>query len=155
MENDVHELRRKLRWLSIYPQALQGCIQLTESKTKSKNLTKYLTTEIINSPFNKMPAAGNNHFILTLNKSYFLALSWIIAELGKLKDNGLTIVAIKEALQQTEALNEADALNKASRILGTRQIKLPVLLNEAETISKTFFDEKNLEHLVNGTNKLN
>lgn len=155
MEEDVHELRRKLRWLSIYPQALQGCVQLTENKTKSKNLTKYLTKEIINSPFNKMPAAGNNHFILTLNISYFLALSWIIAELGKLKDSGLTIVAIKEALQQTEAVNEADALNKAYRILGPKQIKLPVLLNEAETISKTFFDEKNLEHLVNGTNKLN
>lgn len=155
MEEDVHELRRKLRWLSIYPQALQGCIQLTESKTKSKNLTKYLTKEIINSPFNKMPAAGNNHYILNLNKGYFLALSWIIAELGKLKDSGLTIVAIKEALQQTEAVNEADALNKAYRILGPKQIKLPVLLNEAEKISKTFFDEKNLEHLVNGTNKLN
>ncbi len=155
MEEDVHELRRKLRWLSIYPQALQGCVQLTENKTKSKNLTKYLTKEIINSPFNKMPAAGNNHYILNLNKGYFLALSWIIAELGKLKDSGLTIVAIKEALQQTEAVNEADALNKAYRILGPKQIKLPVLLNEAETISKTFFDEKNLEHLVNGTNKLN
>ena len=155
MEEDVHELRRKLRWLSIYPQALQGCVQLTENKTKSKNLTKYLTKEIINSPFNKMPAAGNNHYILNLNKGYFLALSWIIAELGKLKDSGLTIVAIKEALQQTEAVNEADALNKAYRILGPKQIKLPVLLNEAEKISKTFFDEKNLEHLVNGTNKLN
>ena len=154
MEEDVHELRRKVRWLSIYPQALQGCIQLTETKTKSKNLTKYLTTEIINSPFNKMPAAGGNHFVLLLNKNYFLALSWMIAELGKLKDNGLTIVAIKEALQQTEAVNEADALNKAYHILGTKQIKLPVLLNDAEKISKAFFDEKNLENLVIGSKKL-
>ncbi len=155
MEEDVHELRRKLRWLSIYPQALQGCVQLAESKTKSKNLSKYLTKEIINSPYNQMPAAGDNHYILNLNKSYFLALSWIIAELGKLKDSGLTIVAIKEALQQTEAINEADALNKTYRMLGPKQIKLPVLLNEAEKISKIFFDEKNLENLVIGINKLN
>lgn len=155
MEKDVHELRRKLRWLSIYPQALQGCVQLTENKTKSKNITKYLTKEIINSPFNKMPAAGNNHYILNLNKGYFLALSWIIAELGKLKDSGLTIVAITEAVQQTETVNEADAQKKAYHILVPKQIKLPILLNEAEKISKTFFDEKNLEHLVNGTNKLN
>ena len=155
MEEDVHELRRKLRWLSIYPRALQGCIQLVESETSSKNLKKYLTTEIINSPFNKMPSAGGNQYILLLNKNYFLTLSWIIAELGKLKDNGLTIVAFKEALQQIEALNETAALNKAYRILGTKQIKLSVLLNDAEKISKTFFNENNLEKLVIGPNKLN
>ena len=155
MEEDVHELRRKLRWLSIYPQALQGCIQLVESQTISKNLKKYLTTEIINSPFNKMPSAGGNQYILLLDKNYFLTLSWIIAELGKLKDNGLTIVAFKEALQQIEGLNDTAALNKAYRILGTKQIKLAVLLNDAEKISKTFFNENNLEKLVIGPKKLN
>ena len=155
MEEDVHELRRKLRWLSIYPQGLQGCIQLAESQTSTKNLKKYLTIEIINSPFNKMPSAGGNQNILLLDKNYFLSLSWIIAELGKLKDNGLTVVAFVEALQQNEALNNTDALMKAYRILGTKQIKLPVLLNDAEKISKTFFNENNLEKLVIGPNKSN
>ena len=61
MEADVHELRRKLRWLSIYPQALQGCIQLAENKISPKHLTKYLTKEIITSPFNKMPDAGDGN----------------------------------------------------------------------------------------------
>ncbi len=155
MEEDVHELRRKLRWLSIYPQALLGCIQLADSKTKPKHLAKYLTKEIINSPFNKMPDKEDNQYILLLCKDYFLALSWIIAALGKLKDNGLTIVAIKEALQQIESLNEEDAINKAYQILGSNQIKLPALLNNAEKISKAFFDEKNLENLVIGTKKIN
>ena len=31
MESQVHELRREIRWLSIYPHALLGMIQLTES----------------------------------------------------------------------------------------------------------------------------
>ncbi len=154
MEEDVHELRRKLRWLSIYPQALQGCVQLTASKTKSKQLIKYLTKEIITSPYNKMPDAGDNIYFLMLNKEYFLALSWLIASLGKLKDSGLTIVAIKEALQQTKGINEVDAINKTYQVLGSNQIKLPALLNDAEKICKTFFDEKNLENLVVGTKKL-
>ena len=154
MEEDVHELRRKLRWLSIYPQALQGSIQLADSKTKPKKLAKYLTKEIITSPYNKMPDAGTNIYFLMLKKDFFLALSWLIAALGELKDSGLTIVAVKEALQQIKGINEEDAINQTYQVLGNKQIKLPVLLNSAEKISKTFFDEKNLENLVMGCKKI-
>ena len=88
VETEVHELRRKLRWLSIYPQALQGAIQFAPDTKPVTHLKKYLTKEIISSPYNKLPAAGNNISFLMLNKSYFLALSWMIAQLGILKDEG-------------------------------------------------------------------
>ncbi|MGG9964506.1 hypothetical protein [Ferruginibacter sp. SUN106] len=150
VEADVHELRRKLRWLSIYPQALQGCIQLSKSKTSPKHLTKYLTKEITTSPYNKMPDSGDCKYFLLLNRDYFYALSWIIAELGKLKDSGLGVIAIKEALQQTGKISDADAYKKAYQLLGNKQPKLPQILRAAEGICKTFFDENNLEHLVIG-----
>ena len=151
VEADVHELRRKLRWLSIYPQALRGCIQLSKSKTTPKHLSKYLTNEIITSPYNKMPDAGDIAYFLLFDKNYFYALSWIIAELGKLKDSGLGIIAIKEALQQTGAVSDISAYNKAYQLLGKKQIKLQQILTAAEKISKTYFTEHNLEHLVIGT----
>lgn len=149
VEADVHEMRRKLRWLSIYPQALKGCIQLSNAtKPVSKQLTKYLTKEIINSPFNKMPDAGDNtHFIL-LEKNYFYTLSWMIAELGKLKDSGLAVIAIKEALQQTSAITDTIAYTKAYQMLGNKQLKLPHILKNAEVICKTYFAEHNLEYLI-------
>ncbi len=153
MEEDVHELRRKLRWLSIYPQALQGVVQLAANNKTAKHLSKYLTKEIVNSPFNKMPDAGDSKYFLLLDKNYFLSLSWMIDALGKLKDNGLTIVAIKEALQQTENANEAAATKKAYQLLGSKQTKMPALLKEAESISKTYFKEKNLEKIVVGIAK--
>ncbi len=153
MEEDVHELRRKLRWLSIYPQALQGCVQLTAAKEKPKHLAKYLSKEIVNSPFNKMPDAGDAKYFFLLNKNYFFALSWMIDALGKLKDEGLTIIAIKEALLQTEKLTEANAEKKAYQLLGNKQAKLPVLLKKAATISNIYFKENNLEYLVIGTVK--
>jgi hypothetical protein len=153
MEEDVHELRRKLRWLSIYPRALQGCIQLADDNKKSKALSKYLTKEIINSPFNVMPDAGDNKQFLLLDKKYFLALSWLIDKLGKLKESGLLIVAIEEALAQTENANEAAATKKTYQYLGSKQTKLPALLNEAEAICKTYFKEKNLEQLIVGVGK--
>jgi hypothetical protein len=150
VEADVHELRRKLRWLSIYPQALRGCIQLTNSKNTPTHLNKYLTKEITTSPFNKMPDVGDNKHFLLLEQNYFFALSWMIAELGKIKDNGLRIIAIKEALMQTSALKEPAALKNTYQILGANHPTLTELLKNAEAISKTYFSELNLEHLIVG-----
>ncbi len=155
METDVHELRRKFRWLSIYPQALQGCVQLAENKKAPKHLTKYLTKEIITSPYNKMPDAGDNEHFLLLDQKYFYALSWMIAELGNLKDNGLHIIALKEALQQTASLSEPAAFKKAYQLTGEKKEQLQTLLDKAENITKVYFEEHNLEHLVVGSSKVN
>jgi hypothetical protein len=151
VENDVHELRRKLRWLSIYPQAFHGCIQLSKTKNPFPHLAPYLTPDIINSPYNKMPDSGACKYFLLLSQDHFYALSWMIAELGKLKDSGLGIIAIKEALQQTGKTNDETAYNKAYQLLGDTQPKLQEILRKAEAISTTYFGQQNLEHLVIGT----
>jgi galactokinase len=127
---------------------------LTENKTAPKQLAKYLTKEIITSPFNKMPDAKDNKYFLLLGKNYFYALSWMIAELGNLKDNGLHIIALKEALQQTSGLSEAAAFKTAYQLAGKKQEQLQALLDKAEGITKIYFEEHNLEHLVVGTSKV-
>lgn len=153
MEEDVHELRRKLRWLSIYPRALQGCIQLAGNNKKQKVLAKYQTKEILASPFNTMPDAGDAKHFLVLDKDHFYALSWLIDSLGKLKDSGLKVVAIKEALLETGNLTGAAADKKVYQMLGSKQVKLQALLDNAEEICKIYFKEQNLEKLVLGVGK--
>jgi len=156
VETDIHELRRDIRWLSIYPQALRGCIQLSKAKTSPKYLNKYLTKEITGSPYNIMPDAGDCKHFLVFDKNRFFALSWLIAELGKLKDNGLRVVVIEEALLQTTPrgpagkTNDKDALKKAHQLLGDKQPTLQQLLDHAENICKTYCKEKNLESLITG-----
>lgn len=134
LESQVHELRRKIRWLSIYPQALQGCIQLTDTASNDKNVAKYLTSEIVNSPFNKMPAIGTNRYSLSLNRDYFFALSWMIAELGTLKDDGKRFVVLNEVGVKSAADKKAEA----------------AILKRASEICRTYFDEKNLDKLISG-----
>lgn len=138
LESQVHELRRKLRWLSIYPQALRGCIQLDETPSGDRDVVKYLVPEIVNSPFNKMPPGGTNHYLLMFRKDYFLALSWMIAELGKLKDQGLKTVLLSEAGKSSKsyAKNNAEILARSTEI------------------THTFFDEKNLDKLLGGIVKV-
>ncbi|HMI78174.1 MAG TPA: hypothetical protein VK484_05245 [Ferruginibacter sp.] len=151
VEADVHELRRKLRWLSIYPQALRGCIQVSKAKTTPKYLAKYLTKEITGSAYNIMPDAADHKHFLLLEKNRFYAMSWMIAGLGKLKDNGLRVVVVEEALLQTTNAKEKEALKKAYQLLGTGQSTLQQLLDKAEGLCKVYFKEKNLEQLVAGT----
>lgn len=151
VETEVHKFRRMLRWLSIYPQALQGCIQLSNTKTAvPKYLSKYLTKSITSSPYNVMPDAVDQEYFLLLDKNRFYALSWMIAELGTLKDSGLKIEVIKEAILQTSKTNEKDALANAYKFAGPNQDNIQQILNKAEAICKTYCKEKNLETLING-----
>lgn len=138
LESQVHELRRKLRWLSIYPQALGGCIQLTETPSYDKDVAKYLVPEIVNSPFNKLPPPGTNRYLLMFNKDYFLALSWMISELGKLKDEGLRMDVLAEAGKTSKSC----AKNQAA------------ILAKASGITRTFFAERLLDKLVEGVVKV-
>ncbi len=149
VETGVHELRRKLRWLSIYPQALRGAIQLkATAKKPSKALLKYQTTATLNSPFNTMPPAGDLQHILYLDRNGFLALSWVIAALGELKDSGLQVLMLTDALQHAEKLAPEAALKKAYTLLGRKQPRLEQLLQDAGSICQTFFKDGILTSLV-------
>jgi hypothetical protein len=148
VEEDVHELRRKLRWLSIYPQALQGMVKLEEVKPVAKHLKKYLTPEIVNSRFNQLTVAETQKNFLVFSKNHFLALSWMISELGNIKDNGLRLEALKNAIQETELLNDESAGKKALEILGKNYPEMPILLKQASEITKQYFDEDNLNQLL-------
>ena len=150
IESDVHALRRKLRWISIYPQALKGSIQISSSASNPGNLTKYLTKEIISSPFNNMPDAADNNYFLLLERDHYFALSWMISTLGKIKDSGLRVIAIKEALIQSGADNEEAALKKVYTYTGPDQLHIKQLLDDADAVCKRYFNSKSLEALIVG-----
>lgn len=155
METDVHELRRKLRWLSIYPQALRGAIQLQAGKVE-RPLKKYQTNAIVHSPFNQMPETNGIEYTLLLRKPQFLALSWMIDKLGSLKDSGLLIECLEEALQATEPnLKDAALEKKLKSILGKNQPGLDQLLDEAGAVMQQFTEDQVLPYLVHEVAALN
>ena len=147
LESDVHELRRELRWLSIYPQALLGLMQLTSEAEPQEFLKKYLTPEIVNSPYNVMLDGSGLPDHIILNRNYFFALSWMIAELGKLKDSGLKIELLEESLvsvYKTSAHTEQLAYSLGDE----NKLTIAEVLYQSETIAQTFFEENILEHLI-------
>ncbi len=143
LEDNIHELRREIRWLSIYPRAMQGIFQFeTETIESTGILKKYHTKEILDSPFNIMPKEIIPEITILLNKNYFLALSWTINELGKLKDEGLQILAIKEALKKI------DTTNKKLLALSENNANIRKILTKAENITQVFIEDKILQNLV-------
>lgn len=138
IELEVHEMRRKLRWISIYAQALEGLIQLKSTSKKIKYTTNYLTKDIVKSPYNKLPAKPKNTAIMEFDSDSFFALSWIIKELGTLKDNGLRIEALSDAIQKVEKIDEQQATEKAIVFLGVKKDTIQVILKQASDMIYNF-----------------
>jgi hypothetical protein len=148
VETDLHELRRKLRWLSIYPLALQGTFQFSSKSVNKSHLRKYLTPDIVASPYNKLVTDPTQPNILYLNKSYFLALSWLIASLGALKDEGLLISGLAEAIKVTSKCHEKEAMEQSTHLLGQPKTRVSQILKQASLLVNKFMAEQNLNNLL-------
>jgi hypothetical protein len=148
VEADLHEMRRRIRWLSIYPQALGGIMQLKEKKPMKSFLTKYITPDVINSPYNQLPVLNSLKDHIFLEKNRFLSMSWLISTLGKLKDQGLRIHLLEEALKKTKIIDVKKIPDEIKSILGAGYPTTAGLLSQSSEICKIYFEEKNLENLV-------
>ena len=96
LEEGVHEFRRKVRWFSIYAQSLEGLVQLKPVSRPDATLRPYLTTAVIESRFNILPPPQMGTVPLRFEAPNFYALSWLIAELGILKDDGQKCLAFSD-----------------------------------------------------------
>lgn len=135
IEADVHELRRDVRWLSIYPQAFKGFFSLKPARVTYQKFGKYLSAEVVNSPFNRLQAA-DDVVPLLLNQNNFYAMSWLIATLGTIKDQGLRLELLTHALQTVEGLPDDAAQSKALELLGQQQATHVQLISAANFVAQ-------------------
>lgn len=147
MEHEVHELRRKLRWLSIYAQCTKGAFKTTNNSTRKKYLETYHSPDIVSSPFTKINTSKSSEHTIVLSHPDFIALSWTIKQLGDIKDKGLvfyeTIEYLKSIPQKKNNKNGELPLIRSKAHKG-----LDLALYEAEYIIKIFKSDKVLEHLM-------
>ena len=149
LEDELHDMRRKLRWLSIYGQALNGLIQLKKTTIKNKFQHKYLTKTILNSPYNKLPAKPKNVEILEYDTDSFFAMSWVINEFGALKDEGIKLEALQNIYLKREDITAYQAKQKSSKNLNVIVNREEEILNQASDIIKTFIlKDKVLDKLL-------
>ncbi|MDZ7876433.1 MAG: hypothetical protein U5L45_02120 [Saprospiraceae bacterium] len=140
VETELHEFRRKFRWLSIYPQAFNGLFQFQKPAVNPDWSAKYMSEQIVNSPFNKLPKAPEKLPIIHLNYPNFIALSFIIQEFGKLKDKGLQAEFLAHELHKSAA--------DIPTLLGDNYIDTKTILATASQLLKTFFNDKVFDNLI-------
>lgn len=148
LEAEVHEYRRKIRWLSIYPKSMNGAIQFSGELSDKPELDCYFTPEIINSPYNIMPSSDGQSALLYLSKPDFFALSWMIFSIGKIKDKGLDVIGLSEAITEVDSLGEDDAVRKAEEILNKDHPDLNEVLKESSELIQRYHLSGSLNQLL-------
>jgi hypothetical protein len=147
LEEEVHELRRKLRWISMYGHSLGGIIKLQDPGKKEKWEKKYLSKKITGLAFNKLPVKKFPSHIL-FDKNKFYALSWLINELGDLKDKGLRLELLSKVISKTQEVDHKEAIKKAQQEVNSK-INETDVLKQASVICNAFFNkDKILEDFI-------
>lgn len=98
VESGIHELRRRVRWISIYTGALQGRIALHHMPI-SDRWKHYCAKNILELPYNQLMPAHQE--AIYIQPQHFYALSWLVLKLGEWKDVGLRAEALHTLLEQS------------------------------------------------------
>ncbi len=156
LENGVHEYRRQIRWISIYAQVLDGLIQLKASDKPLPELDRYLTPEILNSPFNILPKEKEGLKPIYIELGYFYALSWLVSESGKLKDEGLRIICIEETIKETGFVEDSKH-KELTKSLAINSHKSPKQIKEEMKVIAEYFmsNVKVLSHIKQNIEQFN
>ena len=110
LEDGVHEFRRTVRWMSIYPQALGGLCELTNNGPDAldTSLSAYYTDEIVSGKFNKYDPDPREAKRIGIDASLIFAFSFVIGEIGDVKDGGQSAEALELALERTTGASGAE-----------------------------------------------
>lgn len=103
LEGGLHELRRRLRWPSVYAAALNGLVVIGPQKAAAPGLTHYCTPAVTGSRHAYLPRNRRVAQPLEINYAHWIALSWLIQELGLQKDQRQWTTALEAALQGSGA----------------------------------------------------
>ncbi|MEO6304641.1 MAG: hypothetical protein ABIP51_15885 [Bacteroidia bacterium] len=147
MEDQVHELRRKIRWISIYAASFQGLIALNEPKENYKWEKEFITKEEAKNPFNKLPIKKNLNQYILFNKKAFYAMSFVIGNLGEIKDNCIRLQYLEKASKKTTIEKGTDHALLAQKQLNVKYSH-DALLKEAHILLKLYFNKYKIHEIL-------
>lgn len=138
IEEDVHEMRRKLRWISIYGQSLKGIIVLKDTDSSYSWEKELLKKDQVSSKYNQLPVDKKFKAYILVDRKAFYAFNAVINQLGKIKDDGLGRKALKRSIRKTDPTDAEKAKEKMTKELNLTRTKHQ-LLEEAYQLMNRFF----------------
>jgi|GEM_PF-1303879 len=103
LEDGVHEFRRTVRWMSIYPQCLGGLCELSNDAPDAldSSLIAYFTPASTSGKFNTYVPDDRESDRIDIDASLIFAFSYVIGAIGDIKDGGQQAEALELALGRT------------------------------------------------------
>jgi len=115
LHNGLHELRRRLRWISVFTEAVDGLVVLDATRNPLPALAPRLDTDLARSKFAQLQPPVRESTPVRLSKSLYLENMAAVLELGAIKDALEPLDFVATALQEAglttnRAASEALAL---------------------------------------------
>jgi hypothetical protein len=148
IEEQVHEIRRKLRWFSIYGRSFNGTIVLEKNKTTYSWEKKFILKKEQGSEFNKLPAHKNFKVHIVFDQKVFYALNHVVSVLGEIKDKGIDAKMLARSIHKITNVPKDEAKLRALKKLETDYTEAD-LLQQAHDLLRDFFETYGIhKHLL-------
>lgn len=119
LENGLHELRRQLRWVTIYTEAVDGLVQ--HDVNVAPKIPEALADPVASSKYMTMPPADREMKPVVVSTSLYAKNQKVVLDLGALKDRGEAIHGMRDAFLATGlAKNEVEATDAAIKLLNLK-----------------------------------
>jgi hypothetical protein len=121
LDSGIHELRRNMRWIPLYIEALGGVVQLSEAKNPVAELRQTLDTPMAQHKNAQLPQSDREEDPIRISKSVYVGFLQAVEDLGQVKDRGEVMEILSHAyVEAGVSKNENDARAAVARLLGKK-----------------------------------
>jgi len=137
LEDGVHEFRRTVRWLSIYPSSLGGLCRLSGVDKINPSVKEFLR-------FASFKEDEREKNPINIDANSLLTFSKIIADIGDIKDDGQLEEAMSHAMLRTGIVSEAKLDESVKALVHANKTKLDEIPQKVKILVDTFLLEKKI-----------
>jgi len=112
LQEGIHELRRQLRWTTVFVEASGGMIQLDAASNPLPQFKNLLQDPLATSKYVTLPSAEREQSPVMLSKSLYLANMQAVLDLGAIKDQGEHVEFLSEAYVKAGAASSPEEAQK-------------------------------------------
>ncbi|MBN2361801.1 MAG: hypothetical protein JXR83_20280 [Deltaproteobacteria bacterium] len=97
-DTGLHELRRQLRWIPVYAEALDGLVVLTEDRNPIPSYRRLLQDPLATSKYVQLPAPDRESDPILFSRSLYTANMKMVLDFGRIKDTEESVELFAQAL---------------------------------------------------------
>ncbi len=149
LDSGIHELRRHMRWVPLYIEALDGKVQLSETHNPVAAMRGALDTPMAQHQNAQLTLNDREESPIRLSKATYVTYLQAVEDLGQIKDNGEQMHLLSDAYLASGAAKTApEARAAVTKLLGKKPEDF-----ELEKPAKKIYDHMREVGLLNALRK--